>query len=93
MKAPSVRALVLVLCMLVYLLAGSVVFEVLEAESERSRRRELERGSAEMRRKYGFTDADYRRLEEVLLLAKPHRAGRQWTFPGSFISGSPSSQP
>uniref|UniRef100_A0A3B4C6C7 Potassium channel domain-containing protein n=1 Tax=Pygocentrus nattereri TaxID=42514 RepID=A0A3B4C6C7_PYGNA len=84
MKAPSVRALVLVLCVLVYLLAGAAVFEALEAESERSGRREVERRAAEMKQKYGFTDAEYHRLEKLLLLAKPHRAGRQWTFAGSF---------
>ncbi|KAL6464447.1 hypothetical protein MHYP_G00267640 [Metynnis hypsauchen] len=84
MKAPSARALVLVLCVLVYLLAGAAVFEALEAESERSGRREVERRAAEMKQKYGFTDAEYHRLEKLLLLAKPHRAGRQWTFAGSF---------
>ncbi|KAG9260574.1 potassium channel subfamily K member 15-like [Astyanax mexicanus] len=74
MKAPSVRALVLVLCVLAYLLAGAAVFEALEAESE----------CAEMRQKYGFTEEDYRALERVLLRSSPHRAGRQWSFPGSF---------
>ncbi|XP_072522270.1 potassium channel subfamily K member 15-like [Salminus brasiliensis] len=84
MKAPSVRALVLVLCVLAYLLAGAAVFEALEAESERSGRRDVERRCTEMKGKYGLTEEDYHRLEMVLLRAKPHRAGRQWTFAGSF---------
>ncbi|CDQ88045.1 unnamed protein product [Oncorhynchus mykiss] len=38
----------------------------------------------EMKKKYRFSEDDYREIERVVLQADPHRAGRQWKFAGSF---------
>ncbi|KAM9786188.1 potassium channel subfamily K member 15 [Neosynchiropus ocellatus] len=84
MKKQNVRTLSLILCMLSYLLVGAAVFDALESESESSRRRILEQKRSEMKKKYRFSEEDYREIERVVLQAEPHRAGRQWKFAGSF---------
>ncbi|XP_077405820.1 potassium channel subfamily K member 15 [Vanacampus margaritifer] len=84
MKKQNVRTLSLILCMFSYLLVGAAVFDALESETESSRRRVLEQKRNEMKRKYRFSEEDYRVIERVLLQAEPHRAGRQWKFAGSF---------
>lgn len=67
-----------------YLLVGAAVFDALESETESSRRRILEQKRSEMKKKYRFSEDDYREIERVVLQAEPHRAGRQWKFAGSF---------
>uniref|UniRef100_A0A8C9XA91 Potassium channel subfamily K member n=1 Tax=Sander lucioperca TaxID=283035 RepID=A0A8C9XA91_SANLU len=84
MKKQNVRTLSLILCMFSYLLVGAAVFDTLESESENSRRRVLEQKRNEMKKKYRFSEDDYREIERVVLQAEPHRAGRQWKFAGSF---------
>uniref|UniRef100_A0A8D3C810 Potassium channel, subfamily K, member 15 n=1 Tax=Scophthalmus maximus TaxID=52904 RepID=A0A8D3C810_SCOMX len=84
MKKQNVRTLSLILCMFSYLLVGAAVFDALESESESSRRRVLELKRSEMKKKYRFSEDDYREIERVVLQAEPHRAGRQWKFAGSF---------
>lgn len=84
MKKQNVRTLSLILCMFSYLLVGAAVFDALESESESSRRRILEQKRNEMKKKYRFSEDDYREIERVVLQAEPHRAGRQWKFAGSF---------
>ncbi|XP_056130215.1 potassium channel subfamily K member 15 [Lampris incognitus] len=84
MKKQNVRTLSLILCMFSYLLVGAAVFDALESESESSRRRILEQKRNEMKKKYRFSEQDYREIERVVLQAEPHRAGRQWKFAGSF---------
>ncbi|XP_034027500.1 potassium channel subfamily K member 15 [Thalassophryne amazonica] len=84
MKKQNVRTLSLILCMFSYLLVGAAVFDALESESESSRRRILEQKRSEMKKKYRFSEEDYREIERVVLQAEPHRAGRQWKFAGSF---------
>ncbi|XP_028308353.1 potassium channel subfamily K member 15 [Gouania willdenowi] len=84
MKKQNVRTLSLILCMFSYLLVGAAVFDALESESESSRRRVLEQKRSEWKKKYRFTEEDYREIERVVLQAEPHRAGRQWKFAGSF---------
>ncbi|CAL8325230.1 unnamed protein product [Merluccius merluccius] len=84
MKKQNVRTLSLILCMLSYLLVGAAVFDALESEAESSRRRALDQRRGEMRRKYRFSEDDYREIERVVLQAEPHRAGTQWKFAGSF---------
>ncbi|XP_033825119.1 potassium channel subfamily K member 15 [Periophthalmus magnuspinnatus] len=84
MKKQNVRTLSLILCMFSYLLVGAAVFDALESETESSRRRVLEQKRSEMKKKYRFTEEDYREIERVVLQAEPHRAGRQWKFAGSF---------
>ncbi|CAL9703470.1 unnamed protein product [Knipowitschia caucasica] len=84
MKKQNVRTLSLILCMFSYLLVGAAVFDALESETESSRRRVLEQKRSEMKKKYRFSEEDYREIERVVLQAEPHRAGRQWKFAGSF---------
>ncbi|KAM6978073.1 potassium channel subfamily K member 15 [Aplochiton taeniatus] len=84
MKKQNVRTLSLILCMFSYLLVGAAVFDALESESESSRRRILEQKRSEMKKKYRFSEDDFREIERVVLQAEPHRAGRQWKFAGSF---------
>nr|XP_004669334.2 potassium channel subfamily K member 15 [Jaculus jaculus] len=84
MRKQSARTAALVLCILSYLLVGAAVFDALESEAERGRRRLLAQKRGEFRRKYGFSADDYRELERLALQAEPHRAGRQWKFAGSF---------
>lgn len=84
MKKQNVRTLSLILCMFSYLLVGAAVFDALESESESSRRRVLEQKRSDMKKKYRFSEDDYREIERVVLQAEPHRAGRQWKFAGSF---------
>ncbi|XP_036388048.1 potassium channel subfamily K member 15-like [Megalops cyprinoides] len=84
MRKQNIRTLSLILCMFSYLLVGAAVFDALESESESSRKRILEEKLHEMRKKYGFSENDYREVERVVLQAEPHRAGRQWKFAGSF---------
>uniref|UniRef100_A0A673KUG1 Potassium channel subfamily K member n=1 Tax=Sinocyclocheilus rhinocerous TaxID=307959 RepID=A0A673KUG1_9TELE len=84
MKKQNVRTLSLILCMFSYLLVGAAVFDALESETESARKRMLEQKRSDMKRKYRFTEHDYREIERVVLQAEPHRAGRQWKFAGSF---------
>ncbi|XP_057175992.1 potassium channel subfamily K member 15 isoform X2 [Triplophysa rosa] len=84
MKKQNVRTLSLILCMFSYLLVGAAVFDALESETESARRRILEQKRGDMKRKYRFSEDDYREIERVVLQAEPHRAGRQWKFAGSF---------
>ncbi|XP_034761076.2 potassium channel subfamily K member 15-like [Acipenser ruthenus] len=84
MKKQNVRTLSLILCMFSYLLVGAAVFDALESESESARKRILEQKRNEMKKRYRFTDEDYREIERVVLQTEPHRAGRQWKFAGSF---------
>ncbi|XP_041745083.2 potassium channel subfamily K member 15-like [Coregonus clupeaformis] len=84
MKAQNIRTLSLILCMLSYLLMGAAVFDALESETENSRKKILEQKRNELKKKYGFTDDDYREIERVVLQSEPHCAGRQWKFAGSF---------
>lgn len=84
MKAQNIRTVCLIVSMVCYLLIGAAMFDALESEWESSRRNVLEQKLNEMKKRYGFTDSDYRQIERVVLQSEPHRAGRQWKFAGSF---------
>ncbi|XP_072569326.1 potassium channel subfamily K member 15 isoform X2 [Paramormyrops kingsleyae] len=84
MKKQNVRTVSLILCMFSYLLVGAAVFDALESDSESSMKKILEQKRNEMRKKYRFSEVDYKEIERVVLQAEPHRAGRQWKFAGSF---------
>ncbi|GLD62215.1 potassium channel subfamily K member 15-like protein [Lates japonicus] len=82
MKTQNIRTLSLILSIIFYLLIGAAVFDALESESESSRKKTLEQRLNELKKKYGFTEDDYREIERVVLLSEPHRPGRQWKFAG-----------
>ncbi|KAF7655313.1 hypothetical protein LDENG_00057950 [Lucifuga dentata] len=84
MKTHNIRTICLILSMIFYLLVGAAVFDALESESESSRKKLLEQQLSELKKKYGFSEEDYREMERVVLQSEPHRAGRQWKFAGSF---------
>lgn len=84
MKVQNTRSLCLILSIVLYLLIGAAVFDALESEGESAKTEALEEKLDELKRKYGFSEGDYREVERVVLQAAPHRAGRQWKFAGSF---------
>ncbi|XP_034529739.1 potassium channel subfamily K member 15-like [Notolabrus celidotus] len=84
MKTQNIRTLSLIFSSIFYLLFGAVVFDALESDTESSKRKALEQKLDELKKKYGFTEDDFKEVERVVLLSEPHRAGRQWKFAGSF---------
>ncbi|XP_065258029.1 potassium channel subfamily K member 3 [Emys orbicularis] len=84
MKRQNVRTLALIICTFTYLLVGAAVFDALESEEETSERRRLEEKQLELKSKYNLSSASYKELEWVVLKLKPHKAGVQWKFAGSF---------
>ncbi|XP_054675303.1 potassium channel subfamily K member 3 isoform X2 [Grus americana] len=84
MKRQNVRTLALIMCTFTYLLVGAAVFDALESEEETAERRRLEAKSQELKNKYNLSAESYRELEWVVLKLKPHKAGVQWKFAGSF---------
>lgn len=84
MKAHNIRTLCLIISIVFYLLIGAAVFDALESDSESSKKKALELKLNELKKKYGFTEDDYREVERVVLQSEPHQAGRQWKFAGSF---------
>ncbi|XP_077007936.1 potassium channel subfamily K member 3 [Tamandua tetradactyla] len=84
MKRQNVRTLALIVCTFTYLLVGAAVFDALESEPEINERRRLERRQQELRARYNLSQGGYEELELVVLRLKPHKAGVQWRFAGSF---------
>ncbi|XP_053723788.1 potassium channel subfamily K member 15-like [Synchiropus splendidus] len=84
MSRHSIRTVLLILSTVLYLLIGAAVFVALEEDSESSRKKALEQKLNELKRKYGFGEEDFSKIEQVVLQSEPHRAGRQWKFSGSF---------
>ncbi|KAJ7341379.1 hypothetical protein JRQ81_005409 [Phrynocephalus forsythii] len=84
MKRQNVRTLALILCTFTYLLVGAAVFDALESEAETAERTRLEQRQLELKSKYNLSEANYCELEGVVLRLKPHKAGVQWKFAGSF---------
>ncbi|KAJ6661212.1 hypothetical protein lerEdw1_015349 [Lerista edwardsae] len=84
MKRQNVRTLALIICTFTYLLVGAAVFDALESEAETADHTKLEQKQLELKSKYNLSDANYVELEGVVLKLKPHKAGVQWKFAGSF---------
>ncbi|XP_007427156.1 potassium channel subfamily K member 3 isoform X2 [Python bivittatus] len=84
MKRQNVRTLALIICTFTYLLVGAAVFDALESEAETADRTNLEQKQLELKSKYNLSEANYYELEGVVLKLKPHKAGVQWKFAGSF---------
>lgn len=84
MKRQNVRTLALIICTFTYLLVGAAVFDALESEAETADRTKLEQKQLELKSKYNLSEANYCELEGVVLKLKPHKAGVQWKFAGSF---------
>lgn len=84
MKRQNVRTLALIVCTFTYLLVGAAVFDALESEPEMLERQRLELRQRELRARYNLSQGGYEELERVVLRLKPHKAGVQWRFAGSF---------
>lgn len=84
MRKQSARTAALVLCIVSYLLVGAAVFDALESEPEMIERQRLELRQQELRARYNLSQGGYEELERVVLRLKPHKAGVQWRFAGSF---------
>ncbi|XP_066541215.1 potassium channel subfamily K member 3 [Hoplias malabaricus] len=84
MKRQNVRTLALIICTLSYLLIGAGVFDALESKQERIQRKNLDYQKNELGIKYNLSKEDFDQIERVVLLLKPHKAGLQWKFAGSF---------
>ncbi|XP_049612437.1 potassium channel subfamily K member 3a [Syngnathus scovelli] len=84
MKRQNVRTLALIICTLTYLLVGAAIFGVLESQTETSQRREVSLRRAELLHTFNLSAGDFDKLEKVVLQLKPHKAGVQWQFAGSF---------
>ncbi|XP_061599626.1 potassium channel subfamily K member 3 [Cololabis saira] len=84
MKRQNARTLALIVSILTYLVVGAAVFETLESKQEKSHKRKLDARKYELMRKYNLTKANFEELELVVVQLKPHKAGVQWKFAGSF---------
>ncbi len=78
------RTLVLIICTLSYLLIGAGVFDALESKQEKSQKNKLDYRKFKLMQTYNLSRLDFDRIEKVVLLLKPHKAGVQWKFAGSF---------
>ncbi|XP_013873495.1 potassium channel subfamily K member 3 [Austrofundulus limnaeus] len=84
MKRQNARTLALIVSILTYLVVGAAVFQTLESKQEKSHKRRLDVRRHELMRKFNLTKANFEELELVVLQLKPHKAGVQWRFAGSF---------
>ncbi|XP_023695170.1 potassium channel subfamily K member 3a isoform X1 [Paramormyrops kingsleyae] len=84
MKRQNVRTLALIICTFTYLLVGAAVFDVLESKKETTQKKKLDDKKEELMSKYNLTKVNFDELEGVVLQLKPHKAGVQWKFAGSF---------
>ncbi|XP_076021477.1 potassium channel subfamily K member 3a [Genypterus blacodes] len=84
MKRQNVRTLALIICTFTYLIVGAAIFDALESQKETTQRRELDLRKAELLRTFNLSTEDFDELEKVVLQLKPHKAGVQWQFAGSF---------
>ncbi|XP_061843075.1 potassium channel subfamily K member 3a [Nerophis lumbriciformis] len=84
MKRQNVRTLALIICTFTYLIVGAAIFDALESQEETSQRGEVSLRRAELLHTYNLSEEDFDKLEKVVLELKPHKAGVQWTFAGSF---------
>ncbi|KAM6954557.1 potassium channel subfamily K member 3a [Aplochiton taeniatus] len=84
MKRQNVRTLALIICTFSYLLVGAAIFDVLESRKETAQRKILDDRKQNLIREYNLTLENFDELERVVLQLKPHKAGVQWKFAGSF---------
>ncbi|XP_053301463.1 potassium channel subfamily K member 3a [Pleuronectes platessa] len=84
MKRQNVRTLALIICTFTYLIVGAAIFDALESQKETSQRRKLDLRKAALLRTFNLSSVEFDELEKVVLQLKPHKAGVQWKFAGSF---------
>ncbi|XP_069573249.1 potassium channel subfamily K member 3a [Brachyistius frenatus] len=84
MKRQNVRTLALIICTFTYLIVGAAIFDALESQQETTERMELHLKKVDLLRTFNLSTEDFDALEKVVLQLKPHKAGVQWKFAGSF---------
>ncbi|KAM6914950.1 potassium channel subfamily K member 3a [Xenentodon cancila] len=84
MKRQNVRTLALIICTFTYLIVGAAIFDALESQEEKSQNARLVQSKRDLLRAFNLSTDDFDKLERVVLQLKPHKAGVQWTFAGSF---------
>ncbi|KAI9543959.1 Potassium channel sub K member 3 [Dissostichus eleginoides] len=84
MKRQNVRTLALIICTFTYLIVGAAIFDALESRKETTQKEELVLRKGDLLRTFNLTVEDFDELEKVVLELKPHKAGVQWRFAGSF---------
>ncbi|XP_033932113.1 potassium channel subfamily K member 3a [Pseudochaenichthys georgianus] len=84
MKRQNVRTLALIICTFTYLIVGAAIFDALESRKETSQMGEQVRRKVDLLRTFNLSVEDFDELEKVVLELKPHKAGVQWKFAGSF---------
>ncbi|KAM4600749.1 potassium channel subfamily K member 3a [Polymixia lowei] len=84
MKRQNVRTLALIICTFTYLLVGATIFDALESQKETTQMKELDERKRELLKTYNLSVENFNELETVVLQLKPHKAGVQWKFAGSF---------
>ncbi|XP_071384878.1 potassium channel subfamily K member 3a [Centroberyx affinis] len=84
MKRQNVRTLALIICTFTYLIVGAAIFDVLESQTETTQRKELDDRRRELLKTYNLSTDNFDELVTVVLQLKPHKAGVQWKFAGSF---------
>ncbi|KAK0405183.1 hypothetical protein QR680_017844 [Steinernema hermaphroditum] len=80
----SVRAILLIVSTLTYILLGAAVFNKLESEEDNRIRSEIEMIREKLHDKYNFSSKDYQLLQTVIVKSLPFKAGYQWRFAGAF---------
>ncbi|KAK6297203.1 hypothetical protein J4Q44_G00317860 [Coregonus suidteri] len=84
MKRQNVRTLALIICTFTYLLVGAAVFDALESKKEKTQKKKVYDRKQELMNTYNLSQLNFDELERVVLQLKPHKAGVQWKFAGSF---------
>lgn len=84
MKRQNVRTLALIICTFTYLMVGAAIFDALESKEEKTQRKDLDQRKKELLNTFNLSTEDFDKLEKVVLQLKPHKAGVQWRFAGSF---------
>lgn len=84
MKRQNVRTLALIICTFTYLIVGAAIFDALESRQEMKERVDLYQRKNNLLSSFNLTAEDFDDLEKVVLQLKPHKAGVQWKFAGSF---------
>ncbi|XP_068609799.1 potassium channel subfamily K member 3a [Brachionichthys hirsutus] len=84
MKRQNARTLALIASTFTYLFVGAAIFDALESKQETTHRRELDLRKAQLLRTFNLSAEGFDDLEKVVLQLKPHKAGVQWEFAGSF---------
>lgn len=84
MKRQNVRTLALIICTFTYLIVGAAIFDALESQEETTQKDMLDMRKEELLSNFNLSKEDFNKLEKVVLQLKPHKAGVQWKFAGSF---------